>query len=257
MILFLIFLQAEVKEYRWDGLMVRAISDELDAWLEILDEGRVLFDSRKYCEEHPDVWMYNPIDVRVLDMDGDGENELYVEFYSGGAHCCSSAYVFERDDEGVKIVADVFSGNSGISIEDADGDGDMEIVVWDDALAYDFTPYVATPWAMVVLSRDEDSGVWRCSPGLTRLYNTALLMEEKGQDGYGMCVFQGETCVLYSSHLDRAMKMIYAGRVEDAREYILRNWMGRIPHAFRFWKTFVEELKGSQWAECIFGGEED
>ncbi len=250
-LIFLVSLQVEVKEYKWDGLTVKAVFSDLDAWLEILDGDRILFDSRKYYEEHPDVWMYNPIDVRVLDMDGDGDDELYVEFYSGGAHCCSSAYVFERDGDGVRIVAEVFSGNSEISIEDVDGDGDREIVIWDDVLAYDFTPYVATPWAMVVLSRDEDSGMWRCSPGLTRLYNTALLME--GQDGYDVCVFLGETCVLYASHLDRAMKMIYAGRVDEARDYIIRNWMGPAPYAFRFWNKFMEELMESQWAECVLG----
>ncbi len=254
-LMFLILLQPEVKEYRWDGWTVKAISGDMEGWLEILDGDRLIFDSRKYYEEHPDVWMDYPVKVEVLDMDGDGEDELYVEFYSGGAHCCSSAYVFEKDGDGVKIVAGVFSGNSGVSMEDVDGDGDTELVLWDDVLAYDFTPYVATPWAIVVLSRDDDSGEWRCSTGLTRLYNTALLMEGKGRGEDGMCVFRGEVCVLHSYHLDRAMKMIYAGMVDEAQEYIIRHWMGPVSSAFRFWDTFLDALMESQWRECIFGGE--
>ena len=80
--------------------------------------------------------------VRVRDLNGDGEPEVLLTAFTGGAHCCLIAEVLELKAGGGGYQAfDRDFGNSGFSLGDLNGDGSPEFTSSDDAFAYRFTAY--------------------------------------------------------------------------------------------------------------------
>src|SRR4051812_48617620 len=65
--------------------------------------------------------------VLVRDLDADGEPEVIVDFYTGGAHCCYLSR-FYRWDGTTYVPADRNFGDPGYRIADLDGDGVMELL---------------------------------------------------------------------------------------------------------------------------------
>jgi len=78
--------------------------------------------------------------LAIRDLDGDGEPEVLVDTYSGGAHCCTTGVIFWFD--GTTYQHDVHTyGDSGYQLKDYDGDGKPEIFTDDDRFAYEFAAY--------------------------------------------------------------------------------------------------------------------
>ena len=83
--------------------------------------------------------------LTVADLDGDGEPEVIVDLYTGGAHCCSYSRVY-RYDPATGTYTDTLHlwGDPGYRLEDVSGDGKPEFVSADDRFAYAFTDYAAS-----------------------------------------------------------------------------------------------------------------
>jgi len=83
--------------------------------------------------------------VRVVDVDGDGEPEVLVDAYSGGAHCCERTRVYRlrRGDYG--FITHQW-GNQVYDLRDLDGDGRREFVSADDAFSYAFAAFALSRW---------------------------------------------------------------------------------------------------------------
>lgn len=96
--------------------------------------------------------VYAPQDALSLrDLDGDGEPEVLVDLFSGGAHCCSTTLIwFRRGDGWGRKVAGW--GNAGYRLADLDGDGVPELVSADDAFSYAFTAF-AYSWSPPFIQR--------------------------------------------------------------------------------------------------------
>jgi hypothetical protein len=78
--------------------------------------------------------------LAIRDLDGDGEPEVLVDTYSGGAHCCTTGVIFWFD--GTTYQHDVHAyGDSGYQLRDYDGDGNPEFLTDDDRFAYTFAAY--------------------------------------------------------------------------------------------------------------------
>ncbi len=60
------------------------------------------------------------------DLSGDGAEELVVESYTGGAHCCFVYWVFTA--EPLKLAAQLETGSAQMELADLDGDGAAELV---------------------------------------------------------------------------------------------------------------------------------
>jgi hypothetical protein len=63
--------------------------------LTIAKAGQVLYDqaiSPQSCQ-----YVCEPGELRVLDLDGDGQPDVYASFFSGGAHCCEFVQIFRYD----------------------------------------------------------------------------------------------------------------------------------------------------------------
>ena len=91
--------------------------------------------------------------LTVRDLDGDGEPEVIVDLYTGGAHCCAYSRVY-RYDATTATYTNVLQlwGDPGYRLEDLDGDGKLEFVTADDRFAYAFTDYAASGLPVEVLA---------------------------------------------------------------------------------------------------------
>jgi hypothetical protein len=83
--------------------------------------------------------------VRVVDLDGDGEPEVLVDAYSGGAHCCerTRVYRFHAGDYGFTVHQ---WGNQVYDLRDLDRDGRLEFVSADDTFSYAFAAFAFSRW---------------------------------------------------------------------------------------------------------------
>jgi hypothetical protein len=80
----------------------------------------------------------NPL--TVADLDGDGEPEVVIDTYSGGAHCCYGDLVYRFDGTTYTHIDEVW-GDVGATIKDLNGDGIPEFRTVADQFAYEFTDY--------------------------------------------------------------------------------------------------------------------
>jgi subtilisin-like proprotein convertase family protein len=78
--------------------------------------------------------------LKIADLDGDGEPEVLVDVYTGGAHCCFYTVFFRYDGTTYRGNAHEW-GNVGYRFADLDRDGVSELVSSDDRFAYAFTSF--------------------------------------------------------------------------------------------------------------------
>lgn len=117
-----------------------------DAHLTIARAGRTLIDTeltRVGCGDCP---TWRPGGRFVLrSLDGDGEPEILLDFYTGGAHCCTYSliwrYVAESDSYSRQMQ---WWGNVGYRLVSLDRTGGPEFVSSDDRFASAFTGYAAS-----------------------------------------------------------------------------------------------------------------
>jgi hypothetical protein len=89
------------------------------------------------CRPPFDTGFGNPL--HVVDLDGDGEPEVLIELYSGGAHCCFSTVFLRFDGRRYRGLMHVW-GNVGYHLVRLDRNG-PELVSADDRFAYEFTSF--------------------------------------------------------------------------------------------------------------------
>jgi hypothetical protein len=82
--------------------------------------------------------------LQIRDVDGDGEPEVLLDLYSGGAHCCTFTWIY-RFDGSTYTGTPLAWGDTGYTLKDLDGDGIPEFSSYDDRFAYTFTDY-ADSW---------------------------------------------------------------------------------------------------------------
>lgn len=79
--------------------------------------------------------------LRVLDLDGDGEPEVLVDVFTGGAHCCVETLV-ARFDGTAYVTFDVSWGDAGYRLGDIGGPtAAPEFVSADTRFGYRFTAF--------------------------------------------------------------------------------------------------------------------
>jgi len=95
--------------------------------------------------------------VLVQDLDGDGEPEVIVDLYTGGAHCCYVSRFYRWDGTGY-VSADRNFGDPGYRIADLDGDGVQELIGADYRFGYAFTAFAFS--LMPIRIYDLKAGRW-------------------------------------------------------------------------------------------------
>ena len=128
------------------------------------------------------VWAPGPFavpgPVRVRDLDADGEPEVLLDLYTGGAHCCVVTAFYRWDDAAGRYRRTVSDfGNTGYGLGDLDGDGRPELRTTDERFAYAFGPYVTSlrPVAILQWSAGRLADVTRQFPAAIRSDAAELL----------------------------------------------------------------------------------
>ena len=91
--------------------------------------------------------------LQVVDLDADGEPEVLVDIYTGGAHCCALTEILRFDATTYAPVESSW-GNIGYELKDLDGDGRPEFVTADDAFSYAFASFAGSFHPPLVLDYD-------------------------------------------------------------------------------------------------------
>jgi len=90
--------------------------------------------------------------VFVTDVEGDGEPEVVLDLYWGGAHCCwySQIYRYVPATKHYTALVRVW-GNFGYVFADLDHDGTQELVTRDDRFSYAFGSFADSRWPVRIL----------------------------------------------------------------------------------------------------------
>jgi Protein of unknown function (DUF4232) len=107
--------------------------------------------------------------IRALDLDNDGQPDVVLELYSGGAHCCTIDEVFSLNQSTNTYNETAWDfGDPGARIVDLNHDGRYEFLTADDTFAYAFTDFAASGLPIQILSFDGGAfhNVTRSYPGL-------------------------------------------------------------------------------------------
>jgi len=143
-----------------------------------------------FCTDWPAVFFAGGKSVTARDLERDGEPEVVVDLYTGGAHCCTYSLLFDYvpgADRYVRIRHEW--GDPGYRFTDSNHDRAIELSSADDRFAYRFTCYACSPlpvqiWSLragklVDVTRTFPAAVRRDAGGLWRLY----LRERSRPDG--------------------------------------------------------------------------
>ena len=92
-------------------------------------------------EHRPDAHEFTP-SISMMEMDtGNATPEFFISRFSGGAHCCAEVQILDVVQGQWRIVNGGSWDGDEIIPEDADGDGEQEIVHGDDRFLYRYSCY--------------------------------------------------------------------------------------------------------------------
>ena len=107
--------------------------------------------------------------VHVLDLEHDGQPDVVLDLYSGGAHCCWIEQIFSFDPGTMTYAMTQHDfGDPGDEIVDLRHNGRYEFLTADDSFAYEFTDFAASglPIQILTFSDRHFSNVTRQYPRL-------------------------------------------------------------------------------------------
>ena len=104
------------------------------------------------CIIAPDEPSTAPLDssLKVADLDLDGEPEVLLDTFSGGAHCCVTTRVLTFTGAGY-VPTDIDWRDLGYRLADLDGDGRLELDGNDPSFSAAFTAFAASAFPPLVL----------------------------------------------------------------------------------------------------------
>ena len=120
--------------------------------------------------------------VSVTDIDGDGEPEVVLDLYWGGAHCCwySQIYQYVPATKRYAPLVHVW-GDFSYVLADLDHNGTQELVTRDDRFSYAFASFADSRWPVRILRYQDgkltvETGLYRSEIGrdANALWHAAL-----------------------------------------------------------------------------------
>ncbi len=172
------------------------------------------------------------VSVALQEINGGGAPELYVQAFSGGAHCCSLDLYFTRDGGQVKNELLYQGDNYGmVAAKDLDGDGRPEFIAGNDALAYfGGLSYAGSPSLTMIVGWDGKryADLTRRFPERSRAsmrrYQDEFLKALKSRDDFREERLRASAAGCYGAALT-------IGTGETARQWVL----ARAPLSTRRW----------------------
>jgi hypothetical protein len=89
--------------------------------------------------------------VKAADLDADGEPEVVLDLYTGGAHCCLLSQIFRFTGATYEPVEQQWS-HAGYALEDVDGDGTPEFKSADARFAYAYGSYAESAFPIQIFA---------------------------------------------------------------------------------------------------------
>lgn len=177
-------------------------------------------------------WVFRVDPKSGTDITGEGNPDLILECYSGGAHCCFSTIVYDLGAVLTVIPVGRESNCSGY-FEDLDGDAILEFVTCDDAFAYAYCPYCASPTVRAILRYEPGRGYVPAGPRFAHLYIEEIARDralaEKTTPGEMGEWDQTTKCAVLPLVLD----YLYSGEPETAWQVLERYYPFPDRAAFR------------------------
>ena len=197
------------------------------------------------------------------DLTGRGLPDVIVNEFSGGAHCCSTFYIFELG-ETFRLVDKISAEHGGITFEDLDGDGVPEIKMQDWSYAYEFASFGDCYAPEVVLRYKDDHYViapdLMTTPALTEeeLVAKAAAVKaayrEVAEDGNvtlsspatwgaaGGVLWNAMLELVYTGREDQALRLFNLAWPEWAhgKRHALRNFTKAVAHS-----RYYQQLAGA------------
>jgi hypothetical protein len=216
-----------------------------DLRLAVMRAGQLLFDERvsvrgcaePYCS--PRGIIQGRDAVRVRDLDADGEPEVLLDVFTGGAHCCLISWVLRYDDGRYRPQTHDWA-DAGYRLVDLDDDGRPEFRSADWRFRYQFGSFADSAFPLRVFSYRQ--GVFK---DVTRRHRRLVRADARRwkrlylqrRDGpYALGVLAGWTADQY-----------LLGRKRAAHRYLeAERRAGRLESAFpggQGGRTFVRRLK--------------
>ena len=162
------FSLAKAAEFSVDGLQAKVIGQPLEkdtAYVEVTGTDKsganFNFDIGKDAkpDEQDSAESYASEDFHkagIARLTKDGEPQIIVTQFSGGAHCCTSTWIMSRASGAASwamIEGDTLDGD-GYWVEDLEGDGALELMSVDNSFLYAFDSYAGS-FAPITISRLE------------------------------------------------------------------------------------------------------
>jgi hypothetical protein len=123
-----------------------------DLTLSIERNGALLLRTTKPFKDFWPGGFFNQPSMQVVDFEGDGEPEVLLNLYSGGAHCCTFAYIYryQASTNSYKATIRDFA-DTGFNLRNLDKTGPPEFQSVDPAFSGAFTSFAESRFPVQIL----------------------------------------------------------------------------------------------------------
>lgn len=229
----------------------------------ILHHGKVA--AQKRCSPHTKIVSVgeqsflkpSAANPEIVDMNADGDPELVIQHYTGGAHCCYQYWIYSLGEQ-LTETAQLETMDSPLIFHNIDDDGVYEVEGVDKTFAYWQTAYAYSPAPLVimqftptglVLDREQ---MRKPPPGESELGTT--IMRVRSELGRKISPYHDEAwrqagipTAMWATMLD----LIYTGNGNTAWEFFNRVWRDGVSGKEEFRAAFQQALESSPYWEGI------
>ncbi len=181
-------------------------------------------------------YIANEVPKLGVDITGTGQPNVVLSEYSGGAHCCTTNYIFELG-EPFKVIK-IRSHDFPVSFKELDGRPGLEVIILETIFLYWKTSFASSPAPRVILRYDR--GEYRIAtdlmkrPAMSRGHLLQHAQKVRTSTRWGRYDYYPFDERLWKVMLD----LIYTGNSKQALEFAGLAW----PPSFPGKNKFVTEL---------------
>jgi len=162
-------------------------------------------------------WVSRLDPVSGQDITGDGNSDLVIERYSGGASCCLSYIVLGLGEELTSVDLPLDSPTQA-TFRDLDGDGVFEVIGADDRFRCVLCCCANSPLPTVVLRYDRERGYIPASPDFPEIYDAVIPEYQTKAEGRWNGPFEEQDPTGRCYVLPVVLAYLYSGRAAEAWE---------------------------------------
>jgi len=185
------------------------------------------------------------------DKTGDGNPDVMLEYYSGGAHCCTTYYFIELPKSGPVAIREVGTGNAGMTPIGEDPAGGLRFETADNAWTYWNISFAGSPMPSVILEFKDGEAkpnfalMKKAAPSMAVLKRKAAAARKKISNAPYTDEFGQFDEAFWGEMID----LIFTGHEKLAWDYYDMVWPKAKPGKEKFLADFKEVLAGSYYAE--------